>query len=103
MIDWRFIIPLALGTASIAACIVYLMAPPWQVRATKPLPPIPTEVVPNESARLPSEEEKALTDFEVAADAILRNAPDTRASTVTNMPSPAARIPLPRKRPAGAL
>jgi hypothetical protein len=107
MIDWRLIVSLALATASIAACLAYLMAPPWQVQATKPpLSPIPTnvqeDVVLNQSARPPSAEEKALADFEAAADAILRKASNTRASTVTDMPMPAARIPLPRRRPADA-
>src|SRR5262245_4917622 len=107
MVDWRIVFSLALATASIAACLVYLMAPPWQVQATKPPPsPIPTnvqeDVVLNQSARPPSAEEKTLADFDAAADAILRQAPNTRASSVTDMPLPAARIPLPRRRPADA-
>jgi hypothetical protein len=107
MIDWRLIVSAVLATASIAACLSYLMAPPWQVEATKPPPsPIPTnvqeDVVLNQRARPPSAEEKAVADFEAAADAILRKAPNTQASTVTDMPLPAARIPLPRRRPADA-
>jgi hypothetical protein len=107
MIDWRLIVSLALATALMAACLAYLMAPPWQVQATKPPPsPIPTNVhkdaVLNQSAWPPSAEEKAVTDFEAAADAILRKAPNTQASTVTDMPLSAARIPLPRRRPVDA-
>jgi hypothetical protein len=104
MIDWRLVVSLALATASMAACLAYLMAPPWQVQATKPPPsPIPTnvqeDVVLNQR---PPSEEKAVTDFEAAADAILRKAPNTQASTVTDMPLSAARIPLPRRRPVDA-
>jgi hypothetical protein len=107
MIDWRLVVSLGLASALVAACLAYLLAPPWQVQTTKPPPsPIPTnvreDVVLNQSARPPSAEEKAVTDFEAAADAILRKAPDTQASTVTDMPLPAARIPLPRRRPADA-
>jgi hypothetical protein len=107
MIDWRLVVSLALATASIAACLTYLMAPPWQVQAIKPPPsPIPTnvreDVALNSSASPPSVEEKVVADFDAAADAILKKAPNTRASTVTDMPLPAARIPLPRRRPADA-
>ena len=107
MIDWRLVVSLALATASIAVCFAYLMAPPWQVQAIKSPPPlvpndVPKDVVLNQVARPPSAEEKAVTDFEVAADAILRKAPNTQASTVTDMSSPGAKIPLPRRRPVDA-
>jgi hypothetical protein len=107
MIDWRLVVSLALATASLAVCLTYLMAPPWQVQAIKSPPsPIPTNVqeniVLNQSARPPSAEEKVVADFDAAADAILRKAPNTQASTVTDMPLPATRIPLPRRRPADA-
>jgi len=107
MIDWRLVVSLALATASLAACLTYLMAPPWQVQATKPPPsPVPTNVredaVLNPSAWPPGAEERVVADFDAAADAILRKAPNTQASTVTDMPLPTARIPLPRRRPADA-
>jgi hypothetical protein len=107
MIDWRLLVSLGLASAVVAACLAYLMAPPWQVEAIKsPPPPMPTniqeDVVLNQSARPPSPEEKAVVDFEAAADAILRKAPNTRASTVTDMLPPNARIPLPSRRPADA-
>jgi hypothetical protein len=106
MIDWRLIIPLGLATATIATSVAYLMAPPWQAEATKPPPLMPTAVKEGlglrEGARPPSAEEKARADFEAAAEAILRKAPDTRASTAMDLPLPAARIPLPKRRPADA-
>jgi hypothetical protein len=105
MVDWRLVVSLGLATASIAACLTYLLAPPWQVQAIKSPPPlvpndVQKDVVLNQVARPPSAEEKAVTDFEAAADAILRKAPNTQASTGTDMPLPAATIPLPRRRPA---
>jgi hypothetical protein len=105
MIDWRLVVSLALATASIAACLTYLMAPPWPVKAIKSPPPlVPNDVQQdvglNPSFRPPSAEEKVVADFDAAADAILRKAPNTQASTVKDMPLPAARIPLPRRRPA---
>jgi len=104
MIDWRLIIPLGLASATIAACVAYLMAPPWQVLATKPAPPVPTtlkEIIGlNENTRPETAEERALAEYEAAADAILKRAPNTRASTATNVPLPTASIPLPKRRPA---
>jgi hypothetical protein len=107
MIDWRLIVSLALATASLAACLTYLMAPPWQVQAIKSPPPlVPNDVQQgvglNQSVRPSGAEEKAVVEFETAADAILRKAPNTQASTVTDMPPPGARVPLPRRRPADA-
>jgi hypothetical protein len=107
VIDWRLVVSIALATASIAACLTYLMAPPWEVPAIKSPPPlvpndVQEDIVLNQSARPPSAEEKVVADFDAAADAILRKAPNTQASTVTDMPLPAARIPLPRRRPVDA-
>jgi hypothetical protein len=107
MIDWRLIVSSGLASASIAACLTYLMAPPWQVQAIeRPPVPVPTkvqgDVVLNQGARLPSAEEKAVADFEAAAEAILRKAPNTRASVVTDVPSLAAKILMPKSRPPGA-
>ena len=104
MIDWRLVVSLALASASIAACLTYLMAPPWQVQAIKSPPPlVPNDVQQdvglNQSVRPPS---AVVADFDAAADAILRKAPNTQASTVTDMPLPAGRIPLPRRRPVDA-
>ena len=107
MIDWRLVVSLALATASMAACLAYLMAPPWEVQARKS-PPSPVQTAVQEDvgltqkSRPSSEQEKAVAEFEAAADAILRRAPNTRASAVTDVPPPAARIPLPRRRPADA-
>jgi len=39
-----------------------------------------------------------VADFEAAADAILRKAPNARASAVADVLVPAGTIPLPRKR-----
>jgi hypothetical protein len=107
MIDWRLVVSLGLASALVAACLAYLMAPPWQVQAIKSPPPlVPNDVQQDlgliQRARPPSAEEKVVADFDAAADAILRKAPNTQASTVTDMPMPAARIPLPRRRPADA-
>lgn len=104
MIDWRLVIAVGSAAATVAASVAYLLAPPWQTAATMPPPPMPvTESIgPNESARPPGAEEKALAEFEAAASAILRKSPDSRASTITAVPVPAAKIPLPKRRPADA-
>jgi hypothetical protein len=107
MIDWRLIVSLGLASATLAACLFYLMAPPWQVEAIKwPPSPVPTNVqedlLLDQSARPSGGEEQAVAEFEAAADAILRKAPNTQASAITDVPATAARIPLPRRRPADA-
>ena len=105
MIDWRLGISLGLASASLVACLSYLMAPPWQVQAISwPSTAMPPNVQENvdldKSARPPSGEVKAIAEFEAAADAILRKTPNAQASI--DVPPLAARIPLPRRRPADA-
>ena len=105
MIDWRLVIALGLASASIAACFIYLMAPPWQVEAiswpsTAAPPQVQKHLDLDKAVRPSTEEEKAVAEFEAAADAILRNAPNTRASALADVR--AARIPLPRPRPPDA-
>ena len=107
MIDWRLVVSLGLASASMAACLGYLMSPPWQVQATKPPPlAVLTNVqeapVLNQSARPLSADEQAVADFEAAADEILRKAPNTRASAAFGVPWHDGNIPLPRRRPLGA-
>jgi len=107
MMDWRLAIALGLASASLAACLVYLMAPPWQVQAISwPSTGVPSTAQKHldldRTVRPPSGEEKAVAEFEAAADAILRKAPNTRASAPTDLSPRTARIPLPRPRPAGA-
>jgi hypothetical protein len=105
--DWRLAIALGLASASLAACLVYLMAPPWQVQAIRwPSTAVPPHVQErldvDKVVRPQSEEEKAVAEFEAAADAILRKTPNTRASALTDVSPRAMRIPLPRPRPADA-
>ena len=102
MIDWRIVIPIVLAALSIAACIAYLTAPPWPTQVAMSPPTLPIRAHDNIGARPPTVEEKAVAEFEAAADAILRKAPNSQASTVTEMPMPSPRIPLPRRRPTDA-
>jgi hypothetical protein len=105
MIDWRLVVSLGLASALIATCLGYLMAAPWHVQAIKPPPSlVPTNIHEGvvRTARPPTAEEKAVADFEAAADAILKKAPNARAAAVADVPLPAGTIPLPRRRPADA-
>ena len=79
MIDWRLVIGLGLASVTLTACLAYLMAPPWQIQAIS----WPTTGVPStaqkhldldRTVRPPSGEEKAVAEFEAAADAILKKA-----------------------------
>jgi hypothetical protein len=105
MIDWRLGISLGLASASLLACLGYLLAPPWQVQTISwPSTAMPPNVQENvdldKSARPPSGEVKAIAEFEAAADAILRKAPNAQASV--DVPPLTSRIPWPRRRPADA-
>jgi len=100
MTDWRLVIPIVLAAFSVAACIAYVMAPPWPVQVVTSPPTPPIKAQGNIEARLPTLEERAVAEFEAAADTILRKAPNSQASTVTEMPMLAPRVPLPRRRPA---
>jgi hypothetical protein len=105
MIDWRLGISLGLASASLLACLGYLLAPPWQVQtiiwpSTAMPPNVQENVDLDKSARPPSGEVKAIAEFEAAADAILRKAPNAQASV--DVPPLTSRIPLPRRRPADA-
>src|SRR5262245_47794088 len=102
MIDWRLIVPIGLASTPVVACFGYLIASPWRVWPIKPLPSplvavVREDVVLSQSVRSQSADEKAVLDFEAAAATILRRAPDARASVLTDVPSPAAKIPLPRR------
>jgi len=106
MIPLRYIIPAVLIAAAAAAYITHLVTPETKVEADRRLPSIPHDVTSFYAGALPSmdrsavEEEKDAAEFLRAAQAILRRAPNTRASFVgTNDASLTGPIPLPRRRP----
>ena len=100
MTIWRIIIPAVLASATLTACITYLVKPPFAS----------TEVIPGETRPVLktlgynamglrsidlTEDEKAAEAYLDAAQAILRRAPDARASA--DKPLSEA-IPLPKRR-----
>jgi hypothetical protein len=109
MIPWRLAIPAVLTAAAVAGCITYFVIPvppPVEpVRQTE-LPPAPRPPKPNwethDVQATNAVEElgakgKAVTDFERAAENILRRAASARAfAEERHIPEP---VPLPRKRP----
>ena len=102
MIPLRLIVPAVLAASAATGCISYFVTPLAQVETDERLPPTlpnvigPTTVASTSIDQRTSEEEKAAAAFQQAAEAILRRAPNTRAS---DQPPITGHIPLPRRRP----
>jgi hypothetical protein len=110
MISWRFAIPIILGVAVVAGCIVYIISsvPPHRVKAVRRLPPPLPKVTSSYhetavSTEHPSEEEH-ISAYQRAAQAILTRVQNAKASADEPIPTgriqmPKGRVPLPKKRP----
>jgi hypothetical protein len=108
MIPLRYIVPAVLIAAATAAYITHLVTPEANIEADRQLPSIRHDVTGFAPGAWPSmdrraaEEEKDAAEFLRAAQAILRRAPNTRASFAASddaSPPLTGPIPLPRKRP----
>jgi len=98
---WRILIPATLGAATFAGCFTYLLMPPPTLRDTTGDGPAPMLTTLGQggvgsSGIYLGDDEKAAAAYWDAAQAILRRAPNARASI--DKPSNEA-IPLPRRRP----
>ena len=102
MIPLRLIVPAVLAASAAAGCITYFVTPLAQVETDQRLPPtLPNVIGPTTGASSScwsgtSEEEKAAAAFQQAAEAILRRAPNTRAS---DEPPITGHIPVAKKAP----
>lgn len=105
MISLRLALPAVLVAAALAGCFTYFVSPSPRVEAEKPLPPTmsdltsPAPVGPTNIDQGPSTEAQAAAAYQRAAEAILKRAPDARASTSTDEGPITGHIPLPRRRP----
>jgi hypothetical protein len=103
MISLRLAFSLVLGAAVLAGCFIYLITPPWQVEAShRSLPNvIGVEVTSGLKGidQILNDEDKAVAAFQQAADAILKRAPNTRASAATDELPISGKVPLPKRRP----
>jgi hypothetical protein len=105
MVTLRFAVPAILAAAAVAGCISYYVTPPAQVETDVRLPPaVLYSTGPNTRASTridqpPNADEQAAVAFQRAAEAILRRAPDTRASAGSDDLPITGPIPLPKKRP----
>ena len=104
MISLRLAVPAILAAAGVAACLTYFVAPP-PVEADQRLPPtMPNVRGPGATASTSFDqrliaEEKAAAAYLEAAEAILRRAPNARASASNDERPIMGRIPLPKRRP----
>ena len=107
MVKFHFVVPAILATAVAAGCLSYLIAPVDKVASIGRLPTaLPNTTAPltqtsstrTEKPALPSVDELTAT-YERAAEAILRRAPETRASIARDEPPSKRPVPLPRSRP----
>ena len=106
MVTLRFAVPAILAAAAAAGGFTYFVTPsPARVEADLRLPPtVPnlrgsdTTASTSIDQRL-SADEKAAAAYWEAAEAILRRAPNTRASAGADEPPITGPIPLPKRRP----
>lgn len=109
MISWRFAIPVILGVAVVAGCIVYVISSvaPHRVEAVRRLPPpLPKvtsshhETAISTNIQHPGAEEH-ITAYQRAAQAILTRVQNAKASADEPiLTGHIPRIPLPKKRPS---
>ena len=110
MATLRFAIPVILAAAAVAGCFSYFVAPPARVETDVRLsdvrlpPAVLYSTGPNTRAsrgidQPPNADEQAAAAYQKAAEEILRRAPNTRASAVSDELPMTGRIPLPKKRP----
>jgi hypothetical protein len=105
MVTLRFAVPAILAAAAVAGCFSYFVAPPAPVEADLRLPPAvlystgPSARASTRIDQPPNADELAAAAFQKAAEAILRRAPNTRASAGRNELPITGPIPLPRRRP----
>ncbi len=105
MVSLRFAIPAILVAAAVAGCLSYFLTLPARVENDLRLPPAALYLTgPNAPAltridQPPTADELAAEAYQTAAEAILRRAPNTRASAATDELPITGRIPLPKRRP----
>ena len=104
MTIWRLVIPALLVAAAVAGCFSYLVTPQRAVNETAQRVPLTVLKAPGPGHDAtgsrsidPAVDEKAASAYWDAAQAILRRAPDARASA--DEPSAKEAIPLPKRRP----
>ena len=106
MVTLRFAVPAILAAAAAAGCFTYFVTPPpARVEADQRLPPAvlysrgPDTTASIRIDQRPSADEKAAAAYQKAAEAILRRAPNVRASAGGDEPPITGPIPLPKRRP----
>lgn len=105
MISLRLAILAVLAAAAVAGCFIHFVAPSARVESDLLRPPTMRDLTgPDTSAsasidQSPNAEEKAAEAYREAAEAILRRAPNARASAGSDEPPTMGPIPLPRRRP----
>ena len=106
MISLRLAVPAILAAAAVAGWFTYVVSPPSaQIEADQRLPPTglmsrgPDAAASTRIDLHPTADEQAAAAYWEAAKAILRRAPDARASIGVDEPPITGPIPLPKRRP----
>jgi len=112
MVTLRFAVPAILATAAAAGCFSYFIIVSLPARFKTDarlldvrLPPAvlyspsPSALASIQIDEPPNADELAAEAYQKAAEAILRRAPNTRASAFADERPMTGRIPLPKKRP----
>ena len=118
MVTLRFAVPAILAAAAAAGCFTYFVIAslPARVEADARLLDVRSPTVPQFIRQVlsatgfdpsidepPNADEQAAAAYQEAAEAILRRAPNTRASAGADEPPITGPIPLPKRRPISAL
>ena len=105
MVTLRFAIAAILITLVVGGCLTFLVSPLARLLTDNTVLPglpslrvIDTRIIARSEHALRAEE-KAAVAYEKAADAILKRAPNARASVVANEQPIRPPIPLPKRRP----
>ena len=105
MITLRLAIPAVLAAAAVAGCFTYFVTTPTRVDADQLLPPtvpnlqVLTRRLRQVSINVQVRMRKPPRPTCEAAEAILRRAPNVRASAGADEPPITGPIPLPKRRP----
>jgi hypothetical protein len=105
MITFRLAVPAVLAAAAVAGCFIHFVTLSARVERDPLMPPTMPNLTGSDTRtsasmdHAPSAEEKAADAYREAAEAILRRAPNARASAGADEPPSTGRLPLPRRRP----
>jgi hypothetical protein len=108
MISLRLAVPAVFAAGAVAGCFTYFVTAPARIEADQRSAPEAAILAGSDTKASTSTdqpataEEKAAKTYREAAEAILKRIPNAQASAGADEQPITGRIPLPKRRPAGA-